>query len=89
MSTTFTDDPPEHDENPLPKSDSDNEFEDFRPPPNVGLKRRRTEEEEEEERATECPICLCVCASSGPHRIVSLKCGHLLGERHAKKSFKM
>ncbi|KAL1935379.1 hypothetical protein VTP01DRAFT_4519 [Rhizomucor pusillus] len=88
MSTTFTDDPPEHDENPLPKSDSDNEFEDFRPPPNVGLKRRRTEEEEEEERATECPICLCVCASSGPHRIVSLKCGHLLGESCLLQWFK-
>ena len=34
----------------------------------------------DEEEGSSCPICLDTWSSSGVHRLVSLKCGHLFGE---------
>lgn len=33
------------------------------------------------EEATQCSICLDDCHITGDHRLVSLKCGHLFGDR--------
>ena len=35
---------------------------------------------QDSESANQCPICLDNWASSGSHRLVSLKCGHLFGQ---------
>lgn len=38
--------------------------------------------------AEKCAICLCACAATGDHRIVSLKCGHVFGSACAKRWFR-
>lgn len=59
-------------------SDTESSFDDQTPP----AKKRQEPEEKPTDLAEEsdtCPICYERWSSSGPHRIVSLRCGHLFG----------
>uniref|UniRef100_K3WWP9 RING-type domain-containing protein n=1 Tax=Globisporangium ultimum (strain ATCC 200006 / CBS 805.95 / DAOM BR144) TaxID=431595 RepID=K3WWP9_GLOUD len=53
--------------------------------PRRGRKRRRSSRSKTEvvikSQPTECPVCMEACTLSGPHRIVSLKCGHVFGQK--------
>jgi hypothetical protein len=40
-----------------------------------------TDGEDDEDDTMECSICSEDWTQAGPHRLVSLKCGHLYGEK--------
>lgn len=77
------------------KGDQENDFQDppRRDTQDKGVSKKRKREESDDEgpdsvSATQCPICLMSCKNAGNHRIVSLHCGHLFGERQEAGSLK-
>lgn len=45
------------------------------------MAQKRPSSERDPEDATQCSICFENCHLTGDHRLVSLKCGHVFGDR--------
>jgi hypothetical protein len=54
----------------------------------MSQKRSKLEfDKEEDDESFQCTFCLDNWKSKGDHRLISLSCGHLFGERYKKDRF--
>jgi hypothetical protein len=58
----------------------------FQSTSNLKVKRKREpsvqESDSQDDLLCQCPICFEKWSNTGPHRLISMKCGHLFGQRY-------
>lgn len=76
--------------NPRENNENADNADDFQASPSVSsakrLKSGTESDSQDEDNHKTCQICFETFANSGPHRITSITCGHLFGERWAKQT---